>query len=456
MELFVWNMAISYQLLFVILSGTVFYYLREPCFKHYALYNFFLAVYVITRNDAYYALLESSAARFLGAGNAHIFIYIVFFYVQILFYTFYSHFALYFLDLDAHVKKYFNRVILALKILGVSMIATGIISYITKDIGLPMTVFTYVYLPSLLIIFLATLLYAVRFSGQHRKFFLIGICCFVTLGLVAFIGSRVDALDVENPINFFYIGIILETLFFNLALAHKLKLLNDEKNRVRREMTRSKHRLQLSKLHGLLEGEERERKRLAEELHDGIAGDLAAIKFNLHALKTNHRSSGDEELIGELTQIIDRSCVQIREISHNLSPSTVTNFGLMTALENFCLQNQTIHGISIGVNFSGEPATLSKSVETHLYRIIQELITNTVKHAGAKHAAIHIWHHAPYFTVTVTDDGKGFSQNGNTPGIGLSNINSRIRFLNAGIKKETTAIGSKFVIEIDLRKLPGT
>src|SRR5690606_4635833 len=216
----------------------------------------------------YYALLENYVARFLGAGNAHIFIYIDFFYVQILFYTFYSHFALYFLDLDVHVKKYFNRVILALKILGVSMIATGIISYISKDIGLPMTVFTYVYLPSLLIIFLETLLYAVRFSGQHRKFFLIGICCFVVFGLVAFIGSRVDALHVVNPINFFYIGIILETLFFNIALAHKLKLLNDEKNRVRREMTRSKHRLQLSKLHGLLEGEERERKRLAEELHD--------------------------------------------------------------------------------------------------------------------------------------------------------------------------------------------
>lgn len=259
---------------------------------------------------------------------------------------------------------------------------------------------------------------------------------------------------MKDPINFFYIGIIIETLFFSLGLAHKLKLLNDEKVRVKREIVKSRHRQQLSKFHGLLEGEERERKRMAEELHDGIAGDLAAIKYNLSTLKRSSLGSRNDELVSELMQIINKSCIQIREISHNLSPSVVTNYGLNSALEQFCLQNQNMHGIDIALRFSGKSFTLGKLAETHLYRIIQELVANIVKHSGAEHAIITIWHHAPFLTVVVRDDGTGFTQNGNTAGIGLSNINSRIRFLNADINSESNATGSKFEIEIDLRKVP--
>lgn len=428
MEVFVWNMAISYQLLFVILSSTIFIYLKEEYFKHYAIYNIFLAMYVISRNDDYYNFLVNYTAGFLGAENARVFLNIIFFYVQIVFYTFYSQFAMYFLDLEVHAKKYFKRVMLVLKILAVLMFATGIISYYTKDTGLPITVFTVIYLPSLLYMFGSTLLHATRYSGEHRKFFLIGVSFFVIFGLVAFIGSRIEVLEMKDPINFFYIGIIIETLFFSLGLAHKLKLLNDEKVRVKREIVKSRHRQQLSKFHGLLEGEERERKRMAEELHDGIAGDLAAIKYNLSTLKRSSLGSRNDELVSELMQIIDKSCIQIREISHNLSPSVVTNYGLNSALEQFCLQNQNMHGIDIALRFSGKSFTLGKLAETHLYRIIQELVANIVKHSGAEHAIITICHHAPFLTVVVRDDGTGFTQNGNTAGIGLSNINSRIRF----------------------------
>lgn len=454
MEVFVWNMAISYQLLFVIVSCTIFVYIGEQSFKHYALYNIFLAIYVLSRNEVYYHVLLDYAGKFIGPENTHIFLFTFFFYVQVVFYTFYARFALYFLDLNLHAAKYFNRVNKSLKILAVIMFLGGIVGYYLNDSGVLASLFTFIYLPSLLYTFLATLLYAMRYSAGHRKFFLVGITFFVIFGLVAFIGSSVEALNMHNPINYFYIGVILETIFFSLGLAHKLKLLNEEKVRVKREVVKSKHRQQISKFHGLLEGEERERKRLAEELHDGIAGDLAAIKYNISTLKTDLKGSGKDVLIDDLTKIIDKSCLQIREISHNLSPSIVTNFGLTRALEEFCIQNQNMHDISIALRISGKPFKLSKLAETHLYRIIQELVANIVKHSGAKNAIIKIWHHAPYLTVVVSDDGTGFPEVENISGIGLSNINSRIRFLNATIKTESDETGSRFDIEIDLRKVP--
>lgn len=454
MEYFVWNMAISFQLLFVIISGVIYIYLRKKSFKYYALYNLFLGIYIVSRDDHYFHQLEVFVNLFLSKENTVDFLYILFLFVQVVFYSFYSIFTLYFLDLDAHTKKFFKNLVLLFRVLVALFFILGIVCYFIDDQSLYFNLYTFLFLPIILSTFYPTVSRAVKYSGKHKGFFLIGLSCFVCCALIAFIGSQIPSLNNYNPISVFYIGIIIETIFFSLGLAYKIKLINDEKNRVETLVTKHKHQQQISKLKGLLEGEENERKRIAEELHDGIAGDLSAIKYNLAHLNQRNQNPENDELLDELSQIIDKSCVQLREISHNLSPTAITNYGLSLAVENYCKKIENLYHIKIDYQFSGEALRLTNTSETHIYRIIQELLNNIVKHSGAHSAQVEIKNSESEIIIKVSDNGKGFSPDKNSKGIGLSNIDSRIRFLDAQIQRESSEMGTSFIIKINSAKNP--
>ncbi|KIA90612.1 sensor histidine kinase [Kaistella jeonii] len=456
MDLFVWNMAISFQLLFIIVSGVIFVYIQEKSFKYYALYNICLLMYLLSRNDDYYNWFEGGVAYFMGKENATVFTHISSFYLQVIFYNFYSIFALYFLDLDKRTKKYFNRVRWILKFVAVLFLFLAILTFFMKNEDLYVSLYTFIYLPIMLTIFVVSVLKAIRNSGSHKYFFLFGVCVFVIFALIAFAGSFIPSLNMTNPIAFFYVGIVVETIFFSLGLAYKIKLMNDEKNRVYNLVIRHKHQQQISKLRGLLEGEEKERKRIAEELHDGIAGDLSAIKLNLAYLENENNNPNNENVLNNLSKIIDKSCQQIREISHNLSNSSITNYGLFGAVENFCKKVAELYKIKINLTFSEKEILLSETIKTHIYRIIQELVNNVVKHSEAKVADVKIRYDHPLIEVSVNDNGRGFPINSLSKGIGLSNIDSRIRFMNAKVKKESSVMGSAFTIIINLNEIPET
>ncbi|MCP2038246.1 7TM diverse intracellular signaling domain-containing protein [Chryseobacterium sp. HSC-36S06] len=456
MEMFVWNMSISFQLLFIIVSGVIFLYLREKSFKYYGLYNIFLIIYVLSRSDDVYYGFQGLIIRLLGHTDGIIFVQILNFFIQIVFYSFYSVFAFYFLDFEKNAKKYFKRSLWVIKFLAYLFFGFAVLCFAMKNSDLFTTLYIYLFIPVMLIIFVLTLVKAIHRSGKHKFFFLIGVSLFVCCALMALAGSFIPSLHSKDPIKFFFVGNILETIFFSLGLAHKVKLINDERNRVNFTVTKHRHQQQISKLHGLLEGEEKERKRMAEELHDGIAGDLSAIKYNLAYLRLNNQLPENENVLHEVTKIIDKACIQIREISHNLSPSSITNFGLIAALENYCMKIENVYGIPVAFKFAGERIDLSNVIETHIYRIVQELVNNIIKHAEAGNALVEVIHHHPYITVTVRDDGKGFVMTKNGKGIGLGNIDSRIRFMNAKFTKLSTETGSIFRIDINLNNIPET
>lgn len=451
MEIFIWNTAISFQLLFIIVSGGIFIYVRKKSFKYYMLYNISLLIYLLSRNDHNYYAFESELGAFLGPQNAEVFTSILSYFIQVVFYHFYSIFALYFLDINKHLRKYFRIVVRSLRLLTAALLIAGIGCYILQDTSLYIAIFAFVFLPVILSIFFITVIRAIRHSGKHKYLFLIGVSFYVIFALMAFAGTFIPELKMRHPINYFFIGIIIETIFFTLGLAYKVKIINDEKNRVRHLVTKHKHQQQISKLNGLLEGEEKERKRIAQELHDGIASDLSAIKMNIAFLNQGNKNGNEEEILAQLSQTIDKSCVQIREISHNLSPSSITNFGLVIAVKNFCCKVENLYNIKINFTCTGEEINLKSSAETHIYRIIQELVNNIVKHAEATLATVAIQFQNPYITVLVSDNGIGFSSAEVSKGIGLSNIESRIRFLDAVCKRVSNETGTSctFIINVN-------
>ena len=455
-EMFIWNMAISFQLFFVIISGVIFVFVKDKSFKYYALYNLFLLLYLLSRNDEFYDQFQNAVGYFLGSHNAEVFTQIFNFYIQIIFYTFYSLFALYFLDLNKRNKKYFNNVLWLLKFLVVLFLFFGVLTFSLKNAELFVALYTFLYLPVMLIVFFLTIVKAVKNSGNHKYFFLFGVIVFVICALISFIGTFVPSLNIGNPMVFFYVGIVIETIFFSLGLAYKIKLMNDEKNRIHFMVIRHKHQKQISKLQGLLEGEENERKRIAEELHDGIAGDLSAIKLNLSYLKESINDENNDNVLEDLSKIIEKSCLQIREISHNLSPSPITNYGIVSATRKFCKKIEDLYKIKVNFSYTGEKMELSKIIETHIYRIIQELLNNIVKHSEAQLAEVKITYDDPFIEILVKDNGKGFVLNSRSKGIGLSNIESRVRYMKACVKKESTENGSTFTIMINLNEIPKT
>ena len=188
----------------------------------------------------------------------------------------------------------------------------------------------------------------------------------------------------------------------------------------------------------LLEGQEEERRRFARELHDGIGQMLTGVK--LHAEKLKAVSFADEkqrQRFAELCDLIADIIQTTRQVSYNLMPSTLNDFGLGPTLR--LLAEQTTRSASLPVVFDGpgEAARLSPAMEIGLYRIAQEALHNAVKYAAAKTIRIGLQQDSTKLMLSVTDDGKGFTLKPNPRKAksvsivnGLDNMKTRARLLN--------------------------
>lgn len=447
-------MVASYQLLFVVISSVIFIFIRDKSFKYYALYNLTLIIYILSRNDFIYDAFVDYVAQFLGPDRALTFTTILCFFIQVCFYNLYVIFVMYFLDLHRHTKKYFNTIIKLVRFLTVFFFIAAFICYYYQNPDLYIKLFSFVLLPSLIALFIPSVTRVIEFSGAHKYYLIVGVFIFIICGLTAFAGSYIPSLGMKSPISYFYFGLIVETIFFSLGLAYKVKMINDERAKIRISVTHHKYKQHISKINGLIEGEEKEKNRIAEELHDGITGDLSAIRINLERLKYADDDPQNIEIIDDVIKIVDKSCLHIREISHNLSPHSIINYGLVASLEKICKSLETLYGIKCSFTHVGDPLNIQVSTETHLYRIAQELLNNLVKHSESKTARVSISYFTPLLEMKIIDNGKGFTFENLSRGIGFDNIESRVRILNGKFTKEDTSIGSAFLIRINTDKIP--
>ena len=231
----------------------------------------------------------------------------------------------------------------------------------------------------------------------------------------------------------------LEATNQNLAASNR-KLVDTQQELLR--TTEEKYQLQLAEDNvrsaALLEGQEEERRRFARELHDGIGQMLTGLK--LHAEKLKSGSFADEKQrlrFTELCDLIADTIQTTRQVSYNLMPSTLSDFGLGATLQ--LLAEQTTRSAGIQVVFIGprETQRLNPAMEIGLYRIAQEALHNAVKYADANVVGITLKQNSRNVSLSVDDDGKGFSlktthQNQNPLPVvsGLDNMRTRARLLN--------------------------
>ena len=206
------------------------------------------------------------------------------------------------------------------------------------------------------------------------------------------------------------------------------------------------------RLESLIQGEERERVRLAQDLHDGINGDLAVIKYKITSLNSSGFKAKEKEAYSEAIGMLDNAVEQVRRISHNLAPPSLYNFDLLEAIKQYCAKVSSANPLNIGFQFYGDRLTLEKETETAIYRMVQELVNNVVKHASATEALVQINHRDQSLHMVVEDNGIGFNPDSKTRGIGLQNVRSRVNYLKGTLDIDSGGGGSTFTIEIDLKK----
>ncbi|MBU2948590.1 tetratricopeptide repeat-containing sensor histidine kinase [Zobellia uliginosa] len=238
--------------------------------------------------------------------------------------------------------------------------------------------------------------------------------------------------------------LIVSLLFGSILLWFSF---NQRQKRMQQQLVSIEREQEVKTLESLMEGEEKERLRIAKELHDGVNGDLSAIKFKLSSLLEMNNT-----VIKEAVTMIDNSCEQVRAISHNLVPPSLKDFNLLEAVEEYCQSMDSIHKAEVSFQHVGEQINLDKKQEANLFRIIQELVTNSIKHAQGNEINVQLSHLKNTLQLTVEDNGKGFDpKTVKSDGIGMQNVQSRVDYLNATIDFVSNEKGTSYTITMDTK-----
>ncbi|MGD1843888.1 MAG: sensor histidine kinase [Salibacteraceae bacterium] len=206
---------------------------------------------------------------------------------------------------------------------------------------------------------------------------------------------------------------------------------------------------QKQQLRALLQGQERERHRLSRDLHDEVGALLTTIKLYFGSLEQHLEPQKFDELKTKVFELLETSVTTVRNVSHDLKPIVLEQMGLTAAIAN------AIHHLNetneIAIDFEHQLVQkLNKEAEINWYRIFQELINNTLKHAAATHITIRFFEADNQVHLVYTDNGNGISPNLDfNPGIGMKNIESRLNLMNGTYELEKPPKGFKICMRSD-------
>jgi signal transduction histidine kinase len=225
-----------------------------------------------------------------------------------------------------------------------------------------------------------------------------------------------------------------------------------EMERAIRESERDLHLLSAR----LLSAEENERKRIAQELHDGIGQSLSALKFGvenvLHQLRGGAKENA-ERYLGTFIPLIQNTIEEVRAIVMDLRPSILDDLGILPTIHWFCREFQTIHpSIQITEEISLEEGDVPENLKTTIYRILQEGLNNISKHSGADAVRVSLGKRDGRITLEIRDNGKGFdpgavkSAEGPRRGFGLSSMRERAELAGGMFLVESEPLGGTRIL----------
>jgi two-component system NarL family sensor kinase len=205
----------------------------------------------------------------------------------------------------------------------------------------------------------------------------------------------------------------------------------------------------------ILDAEEKERRRIAQDLHDGVGQLLSAAKLNLSNLDSKITVQTDEQKLAmqNALSLIDDSVKEVRAVSHNMMPNTLIKLGLASAVREFITKLGNAPTLKVDLEIVGLDNRLDNQIETVLYRVIQEIVNNIIKHARASQISMQLIRHEAELNIMIEDNGVGFdtAKLDTFDGIGLKGIQTRIEFLNGSVHFDSSVgRGTTVIIDVPL------
>jgi signal transduction histidine kinase len=206
-------------------------------------------------------------------------------------------------------------------------------------------------------------------------------------------------------------------------------------------------------INAIINTEEDERKRFAKDLHDGLGPLLSTVKMSLSALHERIKDPSGKVILNNTNHLVNEAIATIKDISNNLSPHILTNFGLSSAISAFTTKINQTKAIVIDFNSNMENIRLENDKEVVIYRAVCELINNSILHSGASKIEIELNKHEKFVTLQFYDNGRGFDTASLTKedikGMGLSNIETRVKTVEGVfILESTKGKGTSALIKI--------
>ncbi|MEI6575609.1 MAG: histidine kinase [Bacteroidota bacterium] len=222
-------------------------------------------------------------------------------------------------------------------------------------------------------------------------------------------------------------------------MVNELDIKSQELNRERTE-----------RLSAVLDGQEQERQRLSRELHDGLGQHLAAVKLRMESIRPEDPEH-TRKTISELSHGIDQTIDEIRRITNDLMPAVLKEFGLLTAIRTLCESTTGNAGIHLIFEAEANNMAIDSKAQNYLFRILQEAMTNIIKHARASKIIVQIYTTGNVFILNIEDNGRGFHHSQVGTGNGLSNIRERINLIHGKLDISSfPGKGTRIGIEIPL------
>ncbi len=200
---------------------------------------------------------------------------------------------------------------------------------------------------------------------------------------------------------------------------------------------------------------ERERSRIARELHAGAGQPLAGIKLHLEILSESTAASGDaarldetKATIGRLQTLADQALSQVRAVSHRLHPPEWQEMSMAHAIESLVESSGLAGGLRLTLDLCPPPEEPSHAAKVQLYRCAQECISNIVRHSGATEASISLHSEGDQLILTVADNGHGFETASRNTGIGLRAIGENARSLGGHSSVASGPRGTRIVVSV--------
>jgi len=270
-------------------------------------------------------------------------------------------------------------------------------------------------------------------------------------------------LEIDKKTNQRNILFILSFLLFSLIglnwkrAQQKSKIAKQEKLLQQQKINEFEKEKRILSLAAMLEGQESERIRIAKDLHDGLGGLLSTVKAHFAKVQSEIKKIEKIQIYNKATGMIDEACDEVRRVSHNLMPGILRLSGLVAAVHQIVNNLEDTHDFKVDYEVSSMEVALSESQEIFIYRVIQELTNNIIKHSGAKSILIQMIGSSTSIQLVVEDDGVGFDLNAPIEkyGLGLKSVASRVNFLNGDIDIRTNINeGTSITINIPIAEYP--